>query len=84
MQMLTGIPDPTLKKKGPSRTVVKLDFEKGDKVRLRNGPFAGNEGEVKEIKEPKDPTESPRVNVTVTFWGRPVDVEVDYWEVDKV
>jgi transcriptional antiterminator NusG len=67
-----------------AKTVVKLDFEKGDKVRIRNGAFAGSEGEVKSITEPKDASETPKVTVVVTFWGRPVDVEVDYWEADKV
>ena len=63
---------------------VELDYGKGDKVRIRGGAFVGSEGEVKAISEPKDPTESPKVTVVVTFWGRPVDVEVDYWEVDKI
>ena len=39
---------------------------------------------MKSITEPKDASETPKVTVVVTFWGRPVDVEVDYWEVDKV
>ncbi|MCE9564324.1 MAG: hypothetical protein K8U57_19990 [Planctomycetes bacterium] len=83
--MLTGAPDPTKKRGGPKgKVVVKLDVEKGDKVRIRNGAFVGSEGEVKSITEPKDPTENPKVTVVVTFWGRPVDVEVDYWEVDKI
>ncbi|MBA4189404.1 MAG: hypothetical protein C0467_15525 [Planctomycetaceae bacterium] len=84
--MLTGAPDPNKKRggKGGGKVVVKLDVEKGDKVRIRNGAFMGSEGEVKSITEPKDPTENPKVTVVVTFWGRPVDVEVDYWEVDKI
>ncbi|WP_439629848.1 transcription termination/antitermination protein NusG [Gemmata sp.] len=84
--MLTGAPDPNKKRggKGGGKVVVKLDVEKGDKVRIRGGAFVGSEGEVKAISEPKDPTESPKVTVVVTFWGRPVDVEVDYWEVDKI
>jgi transcriptional antiterminator NusG len=81
--MLTGIPDKT-KKRGAGKVVVKLDVEKGDKVRIKNGAFAGNEGEVKAVTEPKDPTDTPKVTVVVTLWGRPVDVDLDYWEVDKV
>ncbi|MBA4067716.1 MAG: hypothetical protein C0501_29235 [Isosphaera sp.] len=84
--MLTGVPDPNRRKGGKpgGKVVVKLDFEKGDKVRIKSGAFTGSEGEVKVITEPKDPTETPKVTVEVTFWGRPVPVEVDYWEVDKV
>ena len=80
--MLTGVPVPGAKK-GPGKTVVKLDYEKGDKVRIKNGAFAGHEAEVKAITEAKDPTDSPKVTVVVTMWGRGVDVTLDHWEVDK-
>jgi transcriptional antiterminator NusG len=66
-----------------SKTKIKLDFEKGDKVRIREGAFANMEGEVKEISEPKDSTETPKVSVEVSIFGRPVPVELDYWQVDK-
>lgn len=83
--MLTGAPGPTKGGKGRGgKVVVKLDVEKGDKVRIRNGAFAGSEGEVKVITEAKDPADTPKVTVVVTLWGRPVEVELDYWEVDKV
>jgi transcriptional antiterminator NusG len=82
--MLTGIPSPDKKRGKPGKVVVKLDVEKGDKVRIKNGAFAGNEGEVKAIIEAKDPTDTPKVTVEVTIWGRPVPIELDYWEVDKV
>lgn len=80
--MLTGI----AQKGGPKggKVKVKLDFEKGDKVKIRDGPFANMEGEVKSITEPKDATETPKVTVVVSIFGRPVDVDLDYWHVDKV
>ena len=81
--MLTGAPSGKKSGKG-AKTIVKLDVEKGDKVRIRDGAFVGSEGEVKSITEPKDPTENPKVTVVVTFWGRPVEVEVDFWQVDKI
>lgn len=83
--ILTGVPGVDRGKTGrPMKTVVKLDFDKGDKVRIKSGAFAGQEGEVKAIHEAKDPGDTPKVTVEVTFWGRPVPVELDYWEVDKV
>lgn len=82
-QMLTGIVDPKDRGKKPGKTVIKLDFEKGDKVKIRDGAFANMEGEVKSITEPKDATETPKVTVVVSIFGRPVDVELDYWQVDK-
>lgn len=78
--MLTGekVADPNKKVK------IKLDFEKGDKVRIREGSFANQEGEVKFITEAKDPSEAPKVTVLLTFWGRPLDVEVEANQVEKV
>jgi transcriptional antiterminator NusG len=61
---------------------VKFDFEKGDKIRVTDGTFAGMEGEVKEIIEPKDSKETPRVRVELTIFGRPVPVEVEAWQVE--
>ena len=83
--MLTGIPDPNKKGGRGAKIKVKLDFEKGDKVKVRDGAFAGSEGEVTAITEPKDPSETPKVTVVVTIWGRPVELaDLDYWHVDKV
>jgi transcriptional antiterminator NusG len=72
--------DPKAKKK----VVVKLDFEKGDKVRIREGAFATLEGEVKEILTPKEAGETPQVKVAAMILGRQVEVTLDYWQVDKV
>ena len=81
VQRMLGEPvaDDPLKKK-----VIKLDYEKGDKVRIREGAFANMEGEVKEISDPKDSGETPKVKVVVPIFGRPVDVDLEYWQVDKV
>ena len=64
--------------------MVKLDFEKGDKVRIRDGAFANMEGDIKEISTPKEPSDTPKVTVVVTIFGRGVEMEFDYWQVDKV
>ncbi len=80
-QMLGGVVGPDDSKKGK---IVKLEFEKGDKVRIREGAFSSMEGEVKLITEPKDTSETPKVTVEVLIFGRPVPVELDYWQVDKV
>lgn len=78
--MLTGekVSDPNKKVK------IKLDFEKGDKVRIRDGSFANSEGEVKAIIDAKDPNEAPKVTVVLTFWGRPLDVELEASQVEKL
>jgi transcriptional antiterminator NusG len=83
VKRMLGEAVPEEQKKG-QKIRVKLDFEKGDKVRIREGAFSNMEGEVKEITEPKEAGETPKVTVEVQIFGRPVGVELDYWQVDKV
>jgi len=56
---------------------TKLRFDRGDKVKVKDGPFSGMEGEVKEILEAKG-----AVRVELTIFGRPVPVDLEYWQVD--
>ena len=58
---------------------VHHDFEKGDRVKVKDGMFAGMEGEVKDIVEAKN-----SVKVELTIFGRPVSVELEYWQVEHV
>lgn len=62
---------------------IVIGFDKGDRVKVRDGTFAGMEGEVKEILEPRDAKEAPRVRVELTIFGRPVPVEVEVWQVES-
>jgi transcriptional antiterminator NusG len=80
--MLTGVADGDHGKPNQKQK-VKLDYEKGDKVKIRDGAFANMEGIVKSITETKDTGETPKVKVEVTIFGRPVEVDLDYWHVDK-
>jgi transcription termination/antitermination protein NusG len=67
-----------------AREIVKINFEVGDKVRVRDGTFAGMEGEVREIIQPREAGDTVRVRVELTIFGRPVPVELEYWQVDTV
>jgi transcriptional antiterminator NusG len=60
-------------------THAKPKYDKGDRVKVKEGPFAGMEGEVKELLEAKD-----KVRVELTIFGRPVPVELEYWAVEQV
>ena len=82
--MLTGVVDQGRQEglEGPDEGQARL--REGRQGQIRDGTFANMEGEVKEITEPKDATETPKVTVEVTIFGRPVEVELDYWQVDKV
>ncbi len=70
------------KPKGPEK--IKLDFEVGDKVRIREGAFSNFEGEVTLIVLPKEPGETPKVTVVVLVLGRKTPLELEYWQVDRV
>jgi transcriptional antiterminator NusG len=56
----------------------KFSFEKGQKVRIIDGPFANFEGDVEEIQE-----ERSTVRVLVTVFGRSTPVELDFIQVEK-
>jgi transcription termination/antitermination protein NusG len=73
-----------VKKSTQDSPKVVLKFQKGDRVKVQSGTFAGMEGEVKEIIQPADSTEAPKVRVEVVIWNRPVSVEVEHWHVDPV
>jgi transcriptional antiterminator NusG len=64
--------------KGPREVPPKDKFDRGDRVKVKDGPFAGMEGEVKEILDAKD-----KIRVELTIFGRPVPVELEYWAVEK-
>jgi len=61
---------------------VKLDFDINDAVKVREGMFANMEGPVKDITD-RD-SQTPKVKVVLTIWGRPVEVDLEYWQVDRV
>ena len=52
-------------------------YSEGDKVKVKDGMFSGMEGVVKTVMEAKG-----AVVVELTIFGRPVPVELEYWQVD--
>jgi transcriptional antiterminator NusG len=61
------------------KIVSKPKFDRGDRVRVKDGTFAGMEGEVKDLVEAKN-----LVKVELTIFGRPVPVELEYWQVEMI
>jgi transcriptional antiterminator NusG len=57
----------------------KPKYDRGDRVKVKDGTFAGMEGEVKDLLEAKG-----LVRVELTIFGRPVPVELEYWQVEHV
>ncbi|MCB9838458.1 MAG: transcription termination/antitermination factor NusG [Phycisphaeraceae bacterium] len=59
--------------------VVRLVFEKGDQVTIKEGPFEGYEGTVDELSPEKG-----IVRVLVTIFGRQAPIELEEWQISKV
>lgn len=54
-------------------------FQKGDHVKITEGPFEGYEGEVDSVDERRG-----NVTVMVTVFGRATQLDVEYWQLERV
>jgi transcriptional antiterminator NusG len=58
---------------------LQINFEKGDRVKIKEGAFENFEGSVDEVIESKG-----LVRVIVNVFNRPTPVELEYWQVEPV
>ena len=56
-----------------------VQFEKGENVRITEGPFRHFIGIVEDVNEPK-----AKLKAMVTIFGRPTPVELDFLQVEKL
>jgi transcriptional antiterminator NusG len=61
------------------KPTMKVKFDKGEQVRINEGPFANFTGAVDEINEDKQ-----TLKVMVSIFGRSTPVEIEFSKVDKV
>jgi transcriptional antiterminator NusG len=63
---------------GKTKPKARVVFEVGDSVRVTDGPFANFSAKVEEVKADKQ-----KLKVSLSMFGRPTSVEVDFSQVEK-
>jgi transcriptional antiterminator NusG len=68
-----------LKQMGIEAPKLKIDFKKGDRVKVTSGPFFDFTGVVDEISPEKE-----RLRALISIFGRETPVELEFFQVEKV
>jgi transcriptional antiterminator NusG len=68
-----------LKLLGVNERPIDIDFEMGETVKVKEGPFANFTGSIEEIDKDK-----AKIKVLVNMFGRDTPVELEYTQVEKI
>lgn len=58
---------------------VAVQFQKGDRVKIKTGAFENTDAVVEEVH-----AEKGTLDVSVNFFGRPTPMSLGYWEVEPI
>ena len=58
---------------------IKVEFKKGDHIKIREGAFENFEGAVDSIDAARG-----IVSVIVTIFGRSTPLDIEYWQIEKI
>jgi transcriptional antiterminator NusG len=56
-----------------------IHFERGEEIRIIDGPFASMMGKVEEVNQTRS-----KLTVMVNIFGRPTSVELDFTQVERL
>lgn len=59
--------------------IIQVPFEVGDKVKVKEGTFAGMDGQVEEIDQQKG-----TVRLQMTVFGRQTPITLEVWQVEEI
>ena len=68
-----------LKQMGIETPKLKIDFQKGDRVKVTSGPFFDFTGVIDEIQPEKE-----KVRALISIFGRETPVELEFYQIEKV
>ena len=63
---------------GEGREMISIPFKVGDSIKIIDGPFLDFSGFVQEVNNEKQ-----KLKVSVSLFGKPTPVELDYLQVEK-
>jgi len=62
-----------------AKPIPKVTFEKGEPVRVAEGPFNNFNGTVEELNHEKG-----KIKVSISIFGRSTLVELEMWQIEKI
>lgn len=65
--------------KDTEKPKMKIEFSKGDAVKIKEGPFENYDGVIEEVD-----AQQGNVTVIITVFNRPTPVKLGYWQVEAI